>query len=113
MEVDTGVFVSILSEGMQKSKFYKLLLKHSSIQLKKFTNQPREVLGEAIVDIEYEGQQSKLRLVVVSGDAICTSSDLQTMLEKYKLYEGNLGTVKSFQGELSWDYAKRNQYLSR
>ena len=53
MEIDTGAFVFITSEGTQSTKFLELQLVHFMVRLKTYTNQPVEVLGEATVDVEY------------------------------------------------------------
>ena len=53
MEVNTGAAVSLLSEDTLKSKFPEARLKPTTVQLKTYTGEPLEVLGELSVEVYY------------------------------------------------------------
>ena len=53
MEVDTDAAVSLLSEDTLKSKFPEARLQPATVQLKTYTGEPLEVLGELSVEVQY------------------------------------------------------------
>ena len=72
MQVDTGEAVPLISEEDMKSKFLGTQLKPSTLQLKTYTGEVIEVLGDLVVEVEYKQQGPKcLSLVVVRGKAPC------------------------------------------
>lgn len=64
MELDTGAL--IVSEKTWKSKLRKVKLLRSPVRLRIYTDQALRVLGEVLVDVTYQQQRAKLRLVVVA-----------------------------------------------
>ena len=68
MEVDTSAAVSLLSEDTLKSKFPGARLQPATVQLKTYTGEPLEVMGELPVEVQYQQQTPKqLSVVVVKG----------------------------------------------
>ena len=66
MEVDTGAAVSIIDEETYRRYFkYKALTK-TEIRLNSYTSEIK-VLGSMEVNVQYNGQQDKLLLIVVKG----------------------------------------------
>ena len=122
MELDTGASVSIVSEKTWKSKLRKVKLSRSPVRLRTYTDQTLRVLGEVWVNVICQKQRAKLRLVIVAGNGpslfgrdwlaclkldwhrmhlVQSTTSVQELLSKYKsLFEGNLGTVESFEGKL-------------
>ena len=122
MELDTGATLSRIS----KQTYHKLfpvgslpLLKTSKAQLKAYTGEAIQILGEIEVAVQYKGQEKKLNLLVVTGEGpsllgrdwfsqikldwsqlnhlqTSASSDAscQQILDKHKtVFEEGLGTV--------------------
>ena len=67
MEVDTGAAVSIISEATRTKLFPHLKLHKSKVVLKTYTDEPIQVKGQLNVHVNYNGQTSPLKLVVVDG----------------------------------------------
>ena len=67
MEVDTGAFVSLMSEVQFFNLFPKASLQSSRIQLKTYTSEAVSVVGEITVQVKYRGQVKSLSLIVVKG----------------------------------------------
>ena len=65
MEVDTGATVSIISEATQTKLFSHLKLHKSKVVLKTYTDESIQIKGQLNVHINYKGQTSPLKLVVV------------------------------------------------
>ena len=66
MEVDTRAVYSIISEATRKSLFSEL--KVHKTNLKTYTEEPMEIVGNLHVRVTYGNQQAKLVLVVAGGD---------------------------------------------
>lgn len=110
MELDTGAPVSLISEQDYRSKFRdKLELRDSATLLKTYTGEYLQVLGEADVEVVYEGQQKTLTLLVVRGDGPAlfgrnwlaqiqlnwkSINLLSIHTDKYSVFEDVTGTVK-------------------
>ena len=67
MEIDTGTAVSIILEPTQTKLFPHLKLHKSKVVLKTYTDEPIQVKGQLNVHVNYKGQTSPLKLVVVDG----------------------------------------------
>ena len=67
MEIDTGTAVSIILEATQTKLFPHLKLHKSKVVLKTYTDEPIQVKGQLNVHVNYKGQTSPLKLVVVDG----------------------------------------------
>ena len=70
MELDTGATLSIISEETYRKLFSAgkaPTLKASKAQLKTYTGEVIQILGEIEVKIQYKGQEKKLNLLVVAG----------------------------------------------
>ncbi|XP_069122221.1 uncharacterized protein [Argopecten irradians] len=111
MELDTGSpVVSLISDRDYRAMFKdKVKLQDSSTMLKTYTGEVLPVLGEASVQVSYEGQNKLLPLLVVEGDGPALfgrnwlgqlhlnwkTINLMTINEqKYSVFEDKLGTVK-------------------
>ena len=68
MEVDTGAAVSIISEATRKALFPNAVLHNSSVNLKTYTGEPIDVLGEILAVVRHQNETKKLQLLVVAGD---------------------------------------------
>ena len=121
-ELDTGTTVTIMSEDAFRSLFPHLHLKPTNLELKTYTGQSMDILGEASVQVGYRQQQPQdLTLVVVGGssptllgrnwlkhfrlnwNSIKTHQNvhLNALLEEYKdLFTDELGTIHPFKAKL-------------
>ena len=68
MEVDTGAAVSLMSETMWLQLSPRESLVESPVQLRTYTAQPIRVLGQALVEVNYQTYQGKHTLTIVGGD---------------------------------------------
>ena len=69
MELDTGAAVSIISDTTRIAVFPTDKLLHSSVNLKTYTGEAIQVVGELLVNVQYGQQEGKqLPLIVVKGD---------------------------------------------
>ena len=123
MEVDTGAAVSIISEATRTKLFPHLKLRKSKVVLKTYTDEPIQVKGQLNVHVNYNGQTSPLKLVVVDGAGpnlfgrnwlkyirldwhrIATvqsgSQGVQALLQQHSnLFKDELGTVTSYKATL-------------
>ena len=66
MEVDTGAAVSIIAEETYRKYFKCKARTKTEIQLNSYTSEIK-VLGSMEVNVQYNGQQAKLPLIVVKG----------------------------------------------
>ena len=66
MEVDTGAAVSIIDEETYRRYFKCKALNKTDIRLNSYTSEIK-VLGSMEVNVQYNGQQAKLPLIVVKG----------------------------------------------
>ena len=67
MEVDTGAAVLLMSQATQEHVFPQAMLQQSAINMRTYTREPIEVLGELQVTAVYNGQAKQLPLYVVPG----------------------------------------------
>ena len=81
MEVNTGAYVSLMSERQFKTLWPTRQLRASSIRLSNYSNEPIPVVGEVDVKVMYEGQIATLPLVSVGGDGptLFGCNSLQTL----------------------------------
>ena len=70
MEVDTGAAVSLMSETMWRQLFPRESLVESPVRLRTYTAQPIRVLGQALVEVNYQTYQGKHTLTIVGGMAL-------------------------------------------
>lgn len=130
MEVDTGAFVSLISQATYQRICKDKPLESSLAQLKTYSGEDIKVLGSITVQVQYKGCEGKqLSLVVVEGTgpsllgrdwlqhvrldwkAICqvnsmSSNDeaLDKILRKYSpVFEKGLGTLSNFSAKLYVD----------
>ena len=66
MEVDRGAAVSLFPKNTPKSKFPEARLQPATVQLKTYTGEPLGVMGELLVEVQYQ-QQTPLSVVAVKG----------------------------------------------
>ena len=67
-ELDTGAAVTVMSEKKFLQLFPNHSLEHSSIDLKTYTGEAMEIVGETTIRVSYADQEPKmLSLVVVAG----------------------------------------------
>jgi len=59
MEVDTGAAVSVISEKMVKELWPHAQLHPSTVELKTYTGEHLQVVGELVVDAQYEEQSAQ------------------------------------------------------
>ena len=63
LELDTGATVTF------RSLFPRRRLKHTTLELKTYTSQPLDIIGETSVQVSYQQQPSEeLTLVIVKGN---------------------------------------------
>jgi len=68
MELDTGTFVSLMSEKTWREFFPESELVGSDVLLKTYSGEKLHVLGQMQAQIEYNEQTACLPLLVVAGD---------------------------------------------
>ena len=68
MELDTGASVSVMSESIWKEKFSQNKLQPSSVQLKIYSGENLNVMGQLQVNVECNDQRSKLPIQIVEGN---------------------------------------------
>ncbi len=68
MEIDTGAVVSVASDTFYKEHLQHLPLKTSSRQLRSYSGDKIELLGEVSVHVEYEAQKFEFPLTIVRGN---------------------------------------------
>jgi len=66
-EVDTGAAVTLISEQTYKEHCHNKPLQASPLQLKTYTEERLQVLGQLTVDVSYHNQQGLYTLYVVKG----------------------------------------------
>ena len=69
MEVDTGANVSIVPKNVWDQSWSDVQLSKSPVQLRTFTGEPLTVIGEALVNVQYENQEIQEKLIVVENGA--------------------------------------------
>ena len=68
-ELDTGATVTVVSEDTFKNPFPYHRLKKSTLELKTYTGEPMDIVGEATVQVRYQNSKlQRLTLVVVKGN---------------------------------------------
>ena len=124
-ELDTGAAVTIMSEKKFRQLFPDQLLERSSIDLKTYTGEPMNSVGQAEFQVSYSNQDSKsLPLVVVKGDGpsllgrnwlqhfvldwgrnksvLLENDALCRLLQQYAdVFADELGTIIPFKAKLS------------
>jgi len=68
MELDTGSAYTIVPESLYQAKLSHIALHPSEIRLKAYSGQPLPLLGEASVDVMYDGHRYQLLLLVAKVD---------------------------------------------
>ena len=124
MEVDTGVDISIISNGTRMSLFPTVPLNKTKIQLKTYTDKTIKVAGEMSVKVKYGNQMRNLKLIVVAGEGpslfgrnwlqaihldwhhigkvVTPSPNLAALLEQHKaIFREELGTIAKEKATLS------------
>ena len=102
LKVDTGASVTVIPNKMFKEKLGHLKLRPASTSLKTYTGTELPLCGETEVHVEYQGQSTKLPLIVAEVDgkpAILGRNWLSVVMLNWK----ELFNVSShdFVGELS------------
>ena len=95
MELDTGASVSVMSESTWKEKFSQYKLQPSSVQLKTYSGENLNVLGQLQVNVECNDQRSKLPIQIVEGRGPMLLG--RNWLKTIKL---NWGTIKKVTNDL-------------
>ena len=70
MELDTGASVSVMSEEAWGRRFPKVPWKESQIMLKTYTGEALEIIGQALVEVTYQDQTTKLPLQILKGNGL-------------------------------------------
>jgi len=124
-KVDTGAAVTLISEQTYKEHCHNKPLQASSLQLKTYTEEQLQVLGQMTVDMSYHNQQGLYTLYVVKGSGpSLLGQDLlkhirldwkgltmsinniklpsyQSLMNQYfDVFSDQLGTLKSIQAHL-------------
>lgn len=127
-ELDTGATVTVMGEDTFRNLFPRSRLKHSTLELKTYTGQQMDIVGETSIQVNYEQQQSQeLNLVVVKGNGPTLlgrnwlkhfrldwngiksvisqqNNHLNVLLKEYQdLFTDELGTIKPFKARLAVD----------
>ena len=127
MELDTGAAVTIIPDTTRKAIFPTARLQHSSVNLRTYTGEPIQVVGELLVNVQYCQQEVKqLPLTVVKGDGPALlgrnwlqhirldwkmikkvtqqpdpKKSLESLLDKYKeVFQEELGHISDFKARL-------------
>ena len=123
MELDTGAAVSLISETTWKALHPGVSLDRSTAVLKTYTGERLCIVGQKVVEVEYEDQRHTLPLVVVAGqgpslfglnwlDHITLNwgaiksvrSELDQLLQKHEaVFRPELGTLKGIKAHLEVD----------
>ena len=131
MEVDTGAALSLISDATYKQLWPSVnapQLRKPSIRLRTYTGEELQLVGEAVVWVQYQNQQEDLNLVIVKGDgpsllgrdwlqkirldwaevhslnANAVSTQLEQVLTKHRgLFKDELGTIKGATAKLHID----------
>ena len=69
MEIDTGADVCTMSWDVFRAKFKEDILQPTSTTLRQYNGELLKIRGEAWVDVKYQGQQMKSRLIIVDVNA--------------------------------------------
>ena len=69
MEVDTGANVSIVPKNVWDQSWSNTQLSKSPVRLRTFTGEPLTVIGETLVNVQYENQEIQEKLIVVENGA--------------------------------------------
>ena len=65
MEVDTGATVTVILKAIYEERLKHVQLKSSKAKLQAYSEQALNVVGKAMVPVEYKGQQSTEEIIVV------------------------------------------------
>ena len=95
MELDTGAFVSIMSEEAWKKSFARVPLEKSQIKLRTYTGETLDVIGQAQVEVTYQNQTANLPIQIVKGQG--PSLFGRNWLRDIKL---NWGSIKKINSDL-------------
>lgn len=95
MELDTGASVSVMSDSTWKEKFSNYKIQPSSVQLKTYSGENLNVMGQLQVDVECNDQRSKLPIQIVEGNGPMLLG--RNWLKAIKL---NWGTIKKVTNDL-------------
>ena len=121
MILDTGASVTIVSWETWKEKLLEVKLKKSEILLKTYSGERLQVVGQALVVVEYKRMKVELPLLVVEGNGPSllgrnwlntiqldwkeikyVSTELNSLLQKYAgLFKNELGTMAGIQAKLA------------
>ena len=130
MEIDTGASVSIISEETLRECFEDIPIEDTSSTLRTYTGEIMPTMGTAHVEVEYEGQQERLPLLVVAGSGptllgrnwlrkltlnwreiyrMSTDNTLvmsaDTLLQRYpELLKSTIGTIHGVKGHFQVDH---------
>ena len=121
MEVDTGASLSLMAESTFKRLWPGRSLQTSQVRLQTYLKEPIPVMGCCYVNTDYNGQTSKLPLVIVGGsgpsllgrdwlqkiqldwkqiNSVYTAS-LQAVPAKHSsVFQDGLGTLRDFKAKI-------------
>jgi len=68
--VDTAASVSVIGENTYQKYFKDKSLQKSSVKLRSYGGQEIPVIGQMMVDVDYEGQRAQLPLIVAKGPKV-------------------------------------------
>ena len=125
MELDTGASVLVMSESEWKETFSQHKLQPSNVQLKTYSVEPLNVMGQLQVQVECNDQHSKLPIQIVEGNGPMllgqnwlktiklnwgtikkVTDDLELVLNNHnEVFKGKLGTIQDTNAKL---YVKPN-----
>ena len=115
MELDTGASVLLMSESEWKEKFSQHKLQPSNVQLKTYSGEPLNIMGQLQVHVECDDQHSKLPIQIVEGNGPMllnwgtikkVTNDLEQVLNNHnEVFKDELGTMQDTNAKL---YVKPN-----
>ena len=125
MELETRASVSVMSEATWNEKFSQYQIQPSRIQLKTYSGETLQVMGQLQVSVECNDQHSKLPIQIVEGNGPTllgrnwlkanklnwgtikkVTTDLEQVLNKdNEVFKNDLGTMKDTTAKL---YVKPN-----
>ena len=95
MELDTGASVSVMSESTWKEKFSSYRIELSKVQLKTYSGETLNVMGQLQVNVECNDQRSTLPIQIIEGNGAMLLG--RNWLKAIKL---NWGTIKKVTNDL-------------
>ena len=120
MELDTGASVTVISEETLRNNIPNVELSDSNVRLKTYTGEELKIVGQTVVNVQYENQECELPIQVIQGNGPALlgrnwlrnirlnwgtikriSEDLDDVLTKHReVFKDELGTMCNVKAKL-------------